>query len=800
MRRVLKISAIVAVVLVLIALVWVRAELRGSLPTFDGVLALPGLRHEVTIERDDLGVPRILAADSLDAIRALGFLHGQERFFQMDLLRRRSSGELAALVGEAAVEVDKRVRVHRLRARAGRTVALADEVGRKELMAYAEGVNAGLALIDRPPEYIALRVRPEPWLAEDSVLAVQAMYLNLQDEDGVMDARRGTMRDTLPAAVVDFLLPQGSEWDAPLVGEAFATPAIPGPEHWDLRDAAAAEYRAPDTDEIGTSIETLRLVGSNNWAVAGARTADGRALIANDMHLGHGLPNIWYRASIHWRSADGTKRRVTGVTLPGATGVVAGSTDSIAWGFTNSQGDWSDLIEVQFVQGSERRYNTPRGEEELQEFEETIVVAGGADQSLTVLETIWGPLIDTDHNGIRRAVRWIAHDPDSVNLSLVKLAEARSLEEAFRVVHASGIPAQNFVAASNDGRIGWTIAGPMPRRVGYDGRFPVSWADGTRAWVGRLEDEEVPNVLDPTTGRLWTANNRTTDGADLINIGDGGYVLGARAKQIRDGLFAIEAATPEAMLELQLDDRALFLERWKDLLLAILRERTPRKTLPELDELQRRLETTWTARASIDSVAYRMVRAWRTFVAERVFQPLTVECRKADEDFDYLFVGRFEGPLWRILEEQPDHLLDRNYSSWDALLLAAADDLVEHFLTADIETLEGATWGQRNRVVMEHPMSGSVPRFIARRLDIPTEALPGDRWMPRVQTPGHGASERFAVAPGNEAEGLFHMPGGQSGHPLSPYYRAGHRAWADGTAAPFLPGETRHTLILNPAP
>ena len=799
MRRALKIAAVVVIVLVVAGLLWLRATVRGSLATLDGEVAIAGLQHEVTIERDAQGVPSIRAVDSLDAVRALGFLHGQERYFQMDLSRRRAAGELSELLGAAAIEADRRVRVHRLRARAQTTVAMADETSRRELTVYAEGVNAGLERTGRSLEYVLLRQGPRPWLTEDSVLVVHAMYLNLQDENGYLDSARGVMRDTLSPAVVDFLLARGSEWDAPLVGEAYETPPVPGPEHWDLRAAESAAFASPYDDTAKESVEALRLVGSNNWAVSGRRTADGRALMANDMHLGLGLPNIWYRASIHWTGADGTARRATGVTLPGVPGVVAGSTASIAWGFTNSQGDWTDLIELDFVDGSQTRYLTPQGEAEIETFQETITVSDGEDQTLAVDETIWGPVVDVDHRGTRRAVRWIAHDLTSVNLSLMKLTEATSLEDAFRVVHATGLPAQNFVAAGADGRIGWTIAGPIPNRVGHDGRFPVSWADGTVGWDGLLPDADVPQVLDPPSGLLWTANNRTVDGVELERIGDGGYAGGARAKQIRDGLLAIETVTAQDLLDLQLDDRALFLERWKHVLLTLLSEQTLRRTVPRLEELQRQLEATWTGRASVDSVAYRMVRAWRRYVAARVFEPLTAGCRAVDDDFDYRFVGRFEGPLWRILEERPEHLLDHAYTDWDALLLAAADDLLDHFMQDEFDTLDRFTWGDRNQVVIVHPMSRSLPGFIRRHFDLETEALPGDGSMPRVQGPGFGASERFVVSPGREAEGLFHMPGGQSGHPFSPFYRAGHRAWADGTPAPFLPGETRHTLILEPA-
>ena len=797
MRRFLKIAAIVLVLALLAVVIFVYSLTRSGLAKLDGEVTVPGLSAEVTIERDDHGVPRILAVTASDAFHALGFLHGQERYFQMDLLRRRAAGELAEVFGQAAAGADARVRIHRLRARARLIIESASAADRAELSAYVEGVNTGLEQAGRPFEYVLLRQQPAPWRDEDSLLVVYAMYLDLQDENARYDARRGLMRDTLPKAVVEFLLPAGSEQDAPLIGDVFETPEIPGPKHWDLRHATAARaIPAPATLE--DSFETARTPGSNNWAVAGSVSADGGAWLANDMHLGLGMPNIWYRASLRWTGDDLEPRHVTGVTLPGVLGVVAGSSDWIAWGFTNSQGDWSDLVELEFVPRDEGRYRTPDGDRAIELIEETIVVRDGESQTVTVEETVWGPIVTTDHRGKRYASRWVAHDAGAVDLSLAGLSEARTLEHAFAFANAAGIPAQNFVAASVNGRIGWTVAGPMPERVGHDGRFPVSWADGKHGWEGRLAPEDVPRLLDPPAGRLWTANNRTVDGEYLLRMGFGGYSHGGRARQIRDGLLARESIGPQDLLAIQLDDRALFLERWKDLLHSLVTERTLKLTLPMWEELARQLESTWTGRASVDSVAYRMVRDWRQYVAKRVFDPLTAPCREFDQSFNYRSVARYEGPLWRILQERPDHLLDPSYASWDELLGSAVDDLVQSYLDEPTGSLDGFTWGDRNRVVMAHPMSGSLPGFLAQRFDIPTEPLPGDARMPRVQSTRFGSSERFVVSPGNLEASLFHMPGGQSGHPFSPYYRKGHRAWAEGLPTPFLPGETKHTLVLKP--
>ncbi|MDH3593129.1 MAG: penicillin acylase family protein, partial [Planctomycetota bacterium] len=290
MKRFLKLAAILIVVLVAIGTVGLWTMTRRGQPKLEGKMQVEGLGAAVTVERDDHGVPRILSADARDATRALGFLHGQDRFFQMDLLRRRAAGELAALFGEPAVGADTRVRVHRLRARARAALELATDEERRELAAYTQGVNAGLETTGAPFEHRLLRLAAVPWRAEDSILVVYAMYVNLQDENAWLDEQRGVLRDTLPEPVVAFLLPAGSEWDAPLLGEAFETPPIPGPEHWDARAGTEGEAKAAKR-----FVETGVVLGSNNWAVSGAVSADGRAWVANDMHLGLGLPHIWYR-------------------------------------------------------------------------------------------------------------------------------------------------------------------------------------------------------------------------------------------------------------------------------------------------------------------------------------------------------------------------------------------------------------------------------------------------------------------------------------------------------------------------
>ena len=757
--------------------------------------SLAGLSAPVSVERDALGIPTLRGETRLDVARATGFVHAQERFFQMDLLRRTAAGELAALVGATALPLDRAHRLHRFRHRARLALAATPAEDQALIAAYAAGVNAGLAALSAPPfEYLLLRSAPEPWRPEDTPLAVYAMYLDLQGQQWPRESARGVLRDTLPPELAAFLDPPGTDWDAPLQGEPFPAPPPPGSDAFDLRSKSPLAGQAP---RIASNLIPFREIesprGSNNWAVSGRLTAHGGALLANDMHLALRLPNIWYRATLVLPDESGRERRIAGVTLPGTPAIVSGSNGYIAWGYTNSEGDWADLVELEPAADG-ASYQTPDGPRPFNRIRETLAVKDGPAETLDILETIWGPVVDRDHRGRQRALRWVAHDARAVNLGLLALERADTLETAIEVANRAGAPAQNILLASADGRIAWTLSGPIPRRFGHDGRLPSSWADGRRGWSGWLEPAEYPRLVDPPSGRLWTANARVAAGEWLSVVGDGGYALGARARHIREGLLARDRFDERDFLNLQLDDRALFLERWRELLLATL---TPDVTRADVrrDEL-RRYVADWGGRAAVDSVGYRAVRTFRLAVRDRAFAPLTATCRQADPRFDYTLFRQHEGPLWQLVSRRPPHLLDPRYSDWPALLRDAANATLAE-LTANGRPLAAHTWGDYNQIHIQHPFSRALP-WLSRWLDLPAQALPGDLYMPRIQTPGSGASERLVVAPGQEADGILHLPGGQSGHPLSPFYRAGHAAWAKGEPLPLLPGPATHRLRLEP--
>jgi penicillin G amidase len=786
--RLLTRLALAVLTLAALAVLALWLLLRASLPTEEGSATLAGLTGAVSVERDAEGVPTVSGRSRIDLARALGYLHGQDRFFQMDLTRRAAAGELSALLGAATLPTDLRLRVHRFRSVARAVVEHASPEIRGLAEAYAEGVNAGLASLgSRPPEYWLLGARPQPWRAEDSVLVAHSMYLQLQDGDGHAQIQRGIVKAALPDAAFRFVYGGAPEWDAALDASRAAEPVVPSAEVYSLRSRAGLEVDPPagSTHHVGA-------LGSNNWAIAGAHSTSHAALVANDMHLGHRMPNVWYRVRL--RNADPkAPLDITGVTLPGTPLVVAGSNGHIAWGFTNSYGDFSDVVLL--VPGAAGHYRTATGEEPFETVEERIEVHGAQAVPLTITSSRFGPVIARDAAGRALALSWSAHDWRSTNLEIVGLESAGDVAAAFAVAARVGMPAQNLAVGDASGRIGWTIAGQLPVHPADPLRGPSPSTDPEAGLRGYQDEARRPHVVDPADGFIYTANARVVGGAGLDAIGDGGYYRGARAQQIHEDLLAAGMLAPKDSLAVQLDGRARFLARWKTLLEGLLDEGALGARPPRAE--MKHVIASWTGQAAVDDAAYRLVGAFREEVEARAWYMLIAPARAQAPDFHFIVPDSFEGPLWRLLDARPEHLLAARYKSWRDFLLQAADAAA--VLPGACATLADCSYGRVHYLVMQHPLSKALGP-LGRVLDMPRVPLPGDNDMPRVHARTWGASERFDVSPGHEAEGIFEMPGGQSGHPLSPYYRAGHDAWLGGRPTPFLPGATAHRLELKPPP
>ncbi len=751
-------------------------QLRQSQAILSGKIFVTGAERRIVIERDELGVPTISAQTRSDAALATGFLHAQDRFFQMDLLRRVSSGRLSELVGKAALDADRSMRVHRFQATAQAICQRLDPEELSLLEAYAAGVNQGLRKLgSSPPEYWMLRQRPEPWQARDCILVMLTMMCDLQDEAGSRKRAWGEFSEKVPRDVRDFLVRVGSQWDAPLDGSTIPSVAVPGPEVWSLRESARAASAAnlPDRDSM---VADELLPGSNNWGVTGDLIRGGAGMLASDMHLGLSVPATWYRLLIKepvW---------IVGATLPGTPVVICGSNRSVAWGLTNSYGDFGDVVELKNDPSRPDHYLTPEGSEPLVRHEETIRYPGG-ELPIVYTWSRWGPI--REDQGRRFAHRWVGHDADAYDVNLWRFESARSVAELLDLACRAGMPHNNVVAVDVAGSVGWTVCGRIPKRRQPCSIFPMDWSTAGTGWDGNLAPEEYPRLEIARAGRIWTANNRIVGGKELEILGSLGYDIGARARQIRDRLYERDRFEEADFLAIQRDCEARFLSGWRDRLLALHRGGQG----PLSDEAYG-FVTNWGGSASVDSVGYRIVTRFRD-VAHELFRSAIQE--RAAANLAPLL--SLEDVLTQLLEERPVHWLPPAYATWDEFLADAARRTEGELKQEGL--LREATWGARNRLAIAHPMSRAVP-WLSPWLDMPSLPMPGDRHMPLVQGPAFGASMRMVVTPGEEERGIYHQPGGASGHFLSPFYRAGFDDWATGQPSSLLPGAARHRLELCP--
>ncbi|MEP7185146.1 MAG: penicillin acylase family protein [Rhodanobacter sp.] len=795
--RILRGLLLVLLTLLLLAMASAWWLLAGSLAQMDGERQLPGLTDAVSISRDANGTVTIDGSNRGDISYALGYVHAQERFFEMDLMRRMPAGELSALVGPAALKVDLNHRRHRFRDVAEAAYKRMPEKEKRALDQYRDGVNAGLAdLRVRPWEYLLLRSKPQPWRSEDSVLVIAAMYLDLtKDGRNERELRMAQMRAVLPGSLVDFLLSPDPDWEAPLSGRLSRSPIIPPARVFDLHQLAPEKAPVALAYALAPALDAPR-PGSNNFAVSGVLTGTGAGMLANDMHLGLRVPNIWFRTRLRYPDPAAPKgqRDVNGVSLPGTPAVVVGSNGQIAWGFTNSYADLADWVRVQRDPAHPERYKVPDGWADFDAHDEHIQVKGQPDTVLKVEDTRWGPIMGKDTDGTPLALQWIADLPRAYNLELMRLEQMPDVGSALDLAPQLGMPPQNLLVADHAGHIGWTIAGnSIPVRSGVDPLLPRDGSKPNTDWQGWATPSRYPRIENPVGGRLWTANNRTVDGAGLKLLGNGGHDLGARAQQIRDDLRARASFTPGNLLDIQLDDRALLLSRWQKLLQDTLKNTTD----PALKSL-RQLTGAWRGRASLESVDYRLVRAFRTQVSEAALAPFAARVKNQFGDFSWPGESSAEAAVWTMIRRQPPHLLDPNYADWHALLVDAAGQVASE-LGEQPRGLAAQRWGEHNRSRINHPLSPALPEWLARFIDMPSVPQAGDNNMPRVAGPSFGASERFDVSPGHEDQGILEMPGGQSDNPLSPYFGAGQEDWVKGRPTPLLPGKATHTLMLKPA-
>ena len=733
----------------LFAAVWLT--LSGG----DMRVAIAGLSAPVRIGLDADGIPRVRARNALDAAAALGFLHARERMFQMDLMRRAMSGQLAELAGPAALPLDRFMRTMGVRAAAESDLASLAPDTRATLDAYARGVNAW---IDRRGRFAAIEFvalgRPRPWTALDCLLWGKTMGLYLSGNWRTELARLGLARTMRPEAIAALWPDQGGP------GEPAAM-LLPDARLPDTRLADVALGLAEAVPGFPAPF-TLPATASNAWAVDGTHAVHGAPLLAGDPHLGYGLPGIWYLARIE--TPEGV---LAGATAPGVPMLVLGHNGHIAWSFTSTGADTQDVfVETKAGDGL---YATPDGPKPYAWREERIHVRGAPDEVLQVRSTRHGPIISDliDPSGPLLALSMANLQPgDTAATGLIALNRATTVDEAGRAAAQITEPVQNLMVADHD-RIALFVTGRVPIRRAGDGSVPAPGADGSHDWTGYASGEQLPHYVAPLSGRLVNANERVAPPDFPVFLGRD-WFDDWRARRIRAMLGPTSHDTAD-FAAMQADTTSLFAQ----------------EALPHLssvapdDALSRQalaLLRGWDGRMVVDAPQPLIFNAWMRDFATALLARLGVPAR-----------AREAAPPW---PEIAAHALGAEAAAWCGTdctrLLASA--LTQ--ATTELSVPYGpdpATWrwGTAHQAVFGHPLLRMVPllgRLIEARIEAPGDETTVDRGglAPDSFDSVHGASFRGVYDLGDLDHALFMIAPGQSGDPASRLSRNFVQRWRDG--------------------
>jgi len=763
-------SAIVLVAVALIAVGGGVLTLRASLPRDDGVVAAAPTRLSapVTVDRDDRSIPTLRGASLEDVAYAQGFVHAQERFFQMDATRRYAAGRLCELFGVTTLRQDTEMRRFGYEAAAIRQAESLPEPHRRLLERYCAGVNRGLDDLDaRPPEYLLLRKEVRPWRIEDSLL-IHTLFFTMLSTGQMYELPLAIMSEALPPELVAFLTPESTRLDAPLLGEAVGPIPIPGPDVVDLRLKDVVPN--PHHHIIQVFGETA---ASNNWAATASRTTHGHAMLAGDPHLSITVPSVWFRTEFEWTD-DGKTRRAAGASVPGLPGIAIGTTDVVAWSMTNFFGDHEDLVIIEVDPENEGLYLTPDGPEPFVVRSEELIPAA---RPVRCRSTRWGPIVASDAHGRPLALHSTALVEGMMNLAIFDILEADSLEEALDAGARWRGPSQNMVVAAADGRIGWVVTGCFPKRRGFDGKISRSWADGTFGWDGILDERHRPRLI-VEDGVLFSANGRMI-GVEEAKSLTHHWASSERQHRIHELLEAKEKFSEEDFRAIQLDTRCAALDFVRDVFVETVAE-------DETDEhlaTCRALVADWNGTADADQAALPVLLQLQNDLRERILAPLLAPLY-GPPNANYNWPNVDE-PMRRLLEERPAHFVPRNFGSWSVFLR----DIVEQSLTPRPGALPlGTTWGEANRLTTGHPMAIAGVPWLSSRLQAPAHEQPGTSQTVRASSRFYGASLRMVASPNRLDAATFHMPIGQSGHFLSPHFMSGHESWRTGAAEPLRAG------------
>jgi penicillin G amidase len=786
-----------------------------SLPRLDGTVVVPGLKDGVLVDRDQWGRPWIRAKSTPDLVFAQGYVMAQDRLWQMDLLRRASAGDLSEIFGGVALNFDKENRTLGMRQAAERAVGETDPEIRALLENYAQGVNRYIEEQRErlPVEFTLLRYQPRPWMPADTYLISLYMWKTLTSTWKSKLNRRWVTEQVGPDRARELFVVD-SPLDHYIVGAPEKTPVRPAassPIHaFDLAHShvEASRQLPPSWEQAREFLaqfeeESSEIIGSNNFVVSGAHTKSGKPLLANDTHLALTVPGIWYLVHL---TAPGWN--VEGFALPGAPLVVIGHNDRIAWGFTNSNADVQDLYAETFESEKSISHRANGKWLAADVRKEIIHVHNAPDVVLDVLVTRHGPVVRRDPagDGTRAyALRWTALEPGGLDFGFPMLGRAKNWADFIETSRHIAGPGQNTIYADVDGNIGFTIPARIPIRAKGDGALPVPGDSDDYEWKGYIPFEDLPRALNPSEGIIATANARTVGPGYKYFLSDR-WAGPFRTARIYDLLSGRNDLTPADCNAVQNDILSLPDRYLAGQLVAAARVKSPKDA-----RAQKLIQTLsgWDARTPPNSVETSFVEFTRFAIFRRLLSPFLDEQVTKYELWEPLSI--YNEVWWRdkvflenVLRERPASWLPKEFTSYDELLAAAADDAVAR-LAKQTGTPDAANWnwGRLHRLDMAHPLGRSG--LLHLLLSIGPYDQGGTIDTVRAMGMGHGPAMRFVADLSDLDNSLMEIPAGESGQPGSPYYRDEFGDWFAGrpNPAPFSEAATEksraHRLLLVPA-
>jgi penicillin G amidase len=805
------------IVLIAAAVAWWFAY--RPLPQLDGTISFPGLQKEVTIDRDNWGVPHIRASSLEDAVEAQGYVMAQDRLWQLDLMRRASRGQLSEIVGPLALKSDKQFRTLGFSRAAEREFAAMDKDSRTLMEAYARGVNH---FIDRhqsnlPLEFTLLKYKPQPWQPTDSLVIAGYMYQTLTDTwERKLD--RAKVLERVDADRSKDLFGDDSSMDHFVVGDpnephdgSQASRVDPDEDDDDDDDmptdsvlkASATGYGnvpSPETfadltSALGSSVqnyleesqsEIRKGLGSNNWVVNGEHTATGKPLLANDTHLELSIPPIWYEVHL---TAPGYNAK--GFTLPGAPLIVIGHNDRIAWGFTNNGADVQDLYIETFNPASADEYRVNKAWAKAQVFDEVIHVKDQADEHLKVVVTRHGPVVLREGDKVF-ALKWTALEPGGLGNTYSWLSRAQNWHEFRDLMKRVWGPGQNAVYADVEGNIGYIMAARVPLRKKGHGEVPVPGDTDDHEWTGYIPFDQLPQAFNPDSGLFVTANARVVGPLYKPYLTDR-WEEPYRTARINDLLRDKTNLRPIDMLKVETDTFSFPHVFLADQLTAAAKIAQPKD--PRAKKLVEALKD-WNGIADADSTAVSFLVMARSATLELLLAPYLGKETA-------LYRWRSTVFLQKVLTDRPARWLPPAYKNYDELLAAAADRAVTMLAEqTKSERPEDWQWKELNPLDMFHPIGRKG--FLKTLLSISGKPQSGTSYSVRAATRTHGPSMRFIANLANWDDSILLLPAGESGQLASSHYTDQFSYWYEGKpiVIPYsdrAEAEARkHTLTLKP--